>query len=191
MTAADHRGSLMIREWTILERKPVEDHGIFKVHTKIVRSPRTGAAMEVKAISFGDWVMALPLTVDGKVVMVRQYRHGTEGVSLELPGGLVDPADTCPEAAAKRELEEETGYEALEYVLIGSCFPQPAVLENRGFFVLASNVRLTSESQPDPGEEIETVLFPLDDIPGMIRKGQISNGMVQLAFYKYFMHYKK
>ena len=181
----------MIGEWTILERKPFEDHGIFKVHTKIVLSPRTGAAIEVKAISFRDWVMVLPLTADGEVVMVRQYRHGIEAVSLELPGGLIDPSDTCPEAAARRELEEETGYGAQEYVLIGSCFPQPAVLDNRGFFVLASNVRLTCKSQPDPGEEIDVVMLPLDEIAGMIQNGHISNGMVQLAFYRYFMHRKK
>ncbi len=177
----------MILEWKILERKPVEDHRIFKIHTKIVQSPRTGAAMEVKAISFGDWVMTLPLTADGRVVMVRQYRHGIEGVSLELPGGLIDPGDTSPEAAGERELKEETGYEAPEYILIGSCFPQPAVLDNRGFFILAGNAHLTCEPQPDHGEDIEVVLLPLDEIPRKIENGQISNGMVQLAFHKYFM----
>jgi 8-oxo-dGTP pyrophosphatase MutT (NUDIX family) len=181
----------MIREWTILERKPLEDHKIFKVHTKIVRSPRTGAAMEVKAISFRDWVMVLPLTADGKVIMINQYRHGIEAISLELPGGLIDPCDDSPEAAARRELLEETGYEAQEYQVIGSCFPQPAVLENRGFFVLASDARLTCEMQPDPGEEIEVAVFSLDDIPGMIQNGRIPNGMVQLAFYKYFMRNRK
>ena len=65
----------MIREWKILERKPLEDHKIFKIHTKVVQSPRTGAPMEVKAISLRDWVIALPLTSEGEVVMVRQYRH--------------------------------------------------------------------------------------------------------------------
>jgi ADP-ribose pyrophosphatase len=181
----------MIKEWKTLERKPPEDHRIFQVQTKIVRSPRTGAAMEVKTIFFRDWAMVLPLTADGEVVMVRQYRHGTETVCLELPGGLIDPGDASPEAAAKRELMEETGYEAQDYVLLGSCFPQPAVLKNRGFFVLAINARLTCEPQPDDGEDIEVVRFALHEIPGLIQNGCISNGMVQLAFYGYFMNHRK
>lgn len=176
----------MIEEWKILERKPLEDHRIFKIQTKIVQSPRTGAEMEVKTISFRDWAMVLPLTVDGKVVMVRQYRHGIETVCLELPGGLIDPGDASPEDATKRELMEETGYEAQDYVLIGSCFPQPALLKNRGFFVLANNARLTGEPRPDDGEDIEVVCLSLDEIPGLIQDGHISSGMVQLAFYRYF-----
>ncbi|MGO9022156.1 MAG: NUDIX hydrolase [Syntrophobacteraceae bacterium] len=181
----------MIREWKTLERKPPEDHRIFKIQTRIVQSPRTGTAMEVKTISIRDWAMVLPLTAEGEVVMVRQYRHGIETVCLELPGGLIDPGDFSPEATAKRELMEETGYEAREYILLGSCFPQPAVLKNRGFFVLASDVRLTCEPKPDDGEDIEVVRFALHEIPGLIQNGSISSGMVQLAFYGYFMNHRK
>ncbi len=179
----------MIREWKVLERKPLEDHRIFKIHTKTVLSPRTGAAMEVKALSLRDWVLTLPVTVEGDVVMVRQYRHGIEGICLELPGGLIDPEDPSPEAAARRELEEETGYAAPDFVQLGSCFPQPAMLNNRCFFVLAREADLVGSPQPDQGEDIEVVRFPLNEIPGMIQGGLISNGMVQLAFYAYFMNY--
>jgi 8-oxo-dGTP pyrophosphatase MutT (NUDIX family) len=180
-----------IGEWEILERKSLEDHRIFKVQTKIVRSPQTGAAMEVKAISQSDWAVALPLTPDGEVVMVRQYRHGVEQVCLELPGGLIDPGDASPEAAARRELEEETGYIAADYLLMGSCFPSPAVFGNRCFFVLATDVRLLGRPQPDQSEELEVVRLPLDEVPHLIENGRISNGMVQLAFYKYFFERMK
>ncbi|MDR3553600.1 MAG: NUDIX hydrolase [Syntrophobacteraceae bacterium] len=178
----------MIREWKILERKPLEDHKIFKIHTKVAQSPRTGVPMEVKAISLRDWVIALPLTSEGEVVMVRQYRHGIESVCLELPGGLVDPGDGSARDTAKRELREETGYEAPDFIPLGSCFPSPAVLENRCFFFLAADARSTGEMQPDQGEDLEVVLFPLEEIPSMIETGAISNGMVQLAFYKFFEH---
>lgn len=150
----------------------------------------TCAALEIKSISFRDWAMALPLTAGGEAIMVPQYRLGIEGVSLELPGGLVYPEDASQEAAALGELREETGYEAAECVSMGSCFPRPAVLENRGFFFPAKNVCGVRGPQPDP-EEIEAVLLPIDEIPAMIKQGVICNGMAQAAFHKYFMHYRK
>ena len=77
--------------------------------------------------------------------MVNQYRHGIEQVGLELPGGLVDPQDASPEVAARRELLEETGYQAAGLIKIGECYPQPAVLSNRCFFfcTIRSRTRLS------------------------------------------------
>ncbi len=181
--------STTVRKWSITERMPPEDHGIFKIHTKTALSPRTGAVMRVKAISFRDWVVVLPLTKGGEVVMVQQYRHGIEGICLELPGGLIDPEDDSPAVAAERELREETGFEAAEFVSLGSCFPQPAVMDNRCFFILAHDARLACEPQPDPGEDIEVVRLALEDVPSLIKTGHIANGMIQLAFYTYFMQH--
>ncbi len=176
-----------VRQWSISERMPPEDHGIFKITTKTVLSPRTGAAMRVKSISMRDWVVVLPLTEEGEVVMVQQYRHGVEGVFLELPGGLIDPGDGSPAVAAGRELREETGFEAMELVSLGSCFPVPALMENRCFFVLARSVRPVCAPQPDPGEDIEVVRLALAEVPHLIQTGQISSGMIQLAFSMYFL----
>ncbi|MGD9134201.1 MAG: NUDIX hydrolase, partial [Desulfobacterales bacterium] len=117
----------MIRDWSIINREQVGDFRLFSLIQKKVRSPRTGEIREVQALHFSDWVLVLALTPQEKVVMVRQYRHGTEQVCLELPGGLVDPADDSPELSARRELLEETGYEANEIELVGECCPQPAI----------------------------------------------------------------
>ena len=179
--------STTVRKWNVSERMPPEDHGIFKVHTKTAISPRTGAAMRVKSISVKDFVIVLPLTDDGEVVMVQQYRHGIEGICLELPGGLIDPGDDSPAVAAERELREETGFEATGFFSLGSCFPQPAVMDNRCFFILAENARPACEPRPDPGEDIEVVRLFLLDVPRLIDAGHISSGMIQLAFYRYFM----
>jgi len=118
---------------------------------KKVRSPRTGEIREVQALQFPDWVLILALTPQEEVVMVRQYRHGTEQVCLELPGGLVDPDDDSPELSARRELLEETGYQADEITLLGECFPQPAILSNKCFFYLAENAAQIQSQDLDAG----------------------------------------
>jgi 8-oxo-dGTP pyrophosphatase MutT (NUDIX family) len=119
--------------------------------------------------------------------MVREYRHGTEHICLELPGGLVDPADDSPERSARRELLEETGYQAAEIVLIGECFPQPAILTNKCFFFMAGNAAEVQSQELDSGEDIEILKVPLEEIPVKIRNDEIDHGMVQLAFFFLWM----
>lgn len=176
----------MIGDWDILSRKVVGDFGLFKVEDKQARSPRTGEVRPVKAIRFPDWVMVLPVTPQDEVVMVRQYRHGIERVCLELPGGLVDPDDPSPRDAAGRELLEETGYSFDRITALGKCYPLPAVLTHKGRFYLASGARKTREPEPDPGEDIAIIRVPLKKIGGMIDRGEIDHGMVQLAFFLYW-----
>lgn len=176
----------MIRTWEVLSRELVGDFGLFKVQARQARSPRTGAIRPIKVIDFPDWVMVLPITAQGEVVMVRQYRHGIERVCLELPGGLVDREDPSPQRTAARELLEETGYAARHYQLLGKCHPQPAVLSNVGFFYLAQDARFEEEPKLDAGEDIEVVNVPLDQVPGLIDGGQIDHAMVLTAFCYYW-----
>lgn len=177
----------MIREWEILKRERVADYKIFALDKKQVRSPRTGDTREVQALQFSDWVLILAVTPQQEVVMVRQYRHGTEQVHLELPGGLVHPADTSPELSAQRELLEETGYEVSNIRLIGECYPQPAVLSNRCIFYLAEGAVKTQQQHLDAGEDIEIITMPLNQISAKIESKEIDHGMVLLAFFFYRM----
>ena len=172
----------MIQDWSVLKRQQVEDFKLFQIQKKQVRSPRTGEISEVQAIPLVDWVLILPLTADEKVIMVRQYRHGIERVCLELPGGLVDPADDSPARSAQRELLEETGYRSDQIMLIGECYPQPAILSNKCFFYLAQNAAEVKAQQLDSGEDIEIVKIPLEQIPARIANKEIDHGMVLLAF---------
>ena len=173
----------MIQDWAILKREPVEDFKLFQIQRKQVRSPRTGEVREVQAIQFADWVLILPLTADEEVIMVNQYRHGIERVCLELPGGLVDAADGSPARSAQRELLEETGYQADQIMLIGECYPQPAVLSNKCFFYLAKNTTKVQPPHLDSGEDIEIIKIPLNEIPAKIENKAIGHGMVLLAFF--------
>jgi 8-oxo-dGTP pyrophosphatase MutT (NUDIX family) len=137
-----------------------------------------------------DWINVIPLTADHRVVMIRQYRHGSKEVTLEIPGGLVDPGDT-PEKAAARELMEETGYQAEELVQIGVVNPNPALFNNRCYTFIAQNAQKIRAPMPDQTEDIEVVLMPISDIQELISKGEIDHAMVIAAFYWYFLETQK
>lgn len=173
----------MIQNWAVVKRQQVEDHRIFQIQRKQVRSPRTGKISEVQAIQFPDWVLILAVTPWQEVVMVRQYRHGSEQVCLELPGGLVDPGDTSAELSAERELLEETGFKADRIRQIGACYPQPAILSNRCFFYLGENAVRAQSQNLDAGEDIEILTVPLKEIRAKIERKEIDHGMVLLAFF--------
>jgi len=177
----------MPEPWPLIRSTPDKSYRVFSVRTDTVRSPRTGKEHDFYVIESADWVNIIPLTSDNQVVMVRQYRHGTRQISLEIPGGLVNPQDT-PLDTARKELLEETGYQAEEITLIGTAHPQPALFNNRCFTFLATNVRKTAALDLDEGEDIEVALISLSDIPRLIREGEITNAMVILAFYWYFIN---
>jgi len=177
----------MIRDWPVISREQIGDFRLFSLTKKKVRSPRTGEIREVQTLQFTGWVLIMALTPQEEVVMVRQYRHGTEQVCLELPGGLVDPGDDSPALSARRELLEETGYQADEIVLIGECFPQPAILTNKCFFYLAKNAAEVQSQDLDSGEDIEISKVPLEEIPAKIENRKIDHGMVLLAFFFLWM----
>jgi ADP-ribose pyrophosphatase len=176
----------MPEPWPLIRSTPDKSYFVFSVRTDTVCCPRTGEEHDFYVLESRDWINIIPLTPDNQVVMAKQYRHGTREITLEIPGGLVDPGDT-PEEAARRELLEETGYEAKELILLGSACPQPAILNNRSITYLARDVQQVQEPQLDETEDIEVILVPLSEITDLIRRGEISNAMVILAFYWYFM----
>jgi 8-oxo-dGTP pyrophosphatase MutT (NUDIX family) len=121
----------MIEPWEKLDSQYLGDFRIFRIRQDTSRSPRTGAAHRFFVLESPDWVNVIPLTPEGNVIMIRQYRHGTEDVTLEVPGGMVDADDGDPSVSAARELREETGYEVEEIIHLGSVAPNPAFLNNQ------------------------------------------------------------
>ena len=171
----------MTRPWPLLASEPVFDAGLFRVMKDRARSPRTGGERDFYLLQMVDWLMAVPLTVDGKLLMVRQYRHGSRAASLEVPGGLHDGAGERPEQGAARELAEETGYGGGELSFLGELRPQPALLSNRVRIYLAKDVRKTAAARPDAGEDIEVVLLERREVPARIAGGEINNAMTVAA----------
>ena len=164
--------------WQQLSDETLVQYKVFRVRRSRRRSPRTGAEIGFFLMDTPDWVNVLPITTDGQVVMVRQYRHGSERVSLELPGGLIDPHETDPAKAAARELREETGYEAERIEPVGVMNPNPAMMSNRCFAFVATGCRRVGGLEMDAGEDIEVVTVPLADLDRIIADGEIEHAIV-------------
>jgi len=172
-----------VDSWTHLNRLHEGHYRVFDVFRQRMKSPRTGNDHEFFVIDAPDWVNVIPLTADDHVVCVRQYRPGTDQVTLEIPGGMIDPEDADPVAAAAREMREETGYTATRFDDIGCIAPNPAIQSNRCYTVCACDAVRDGPQALDGAEEIDVELVPLDTIPSLVAQGRITHSLVIAAFY--------
>jgi 8-oxo-dGTP pyrophosphatase MutT (NUDIX family) len=169
------------RSWKLLSTRLIADYRILRLREdRYLFEPNRTEADFVVCDSL-DWVLVIPITDDGQVVLVRQFRHGVRQVVLEVPGGLLEPNET-PEASAARELREETGYQAEKIRLVGKMMPNAAINSAYIHIAVAEGCRLAGDQNLDPFERIEVVLRPLTDIPGMIASGELAHALVVAAF---------
>jgi ADP-ribose pyrophosphatase len=169
--------------WEVLKSDIIYRCRIFSVRRDQSRSPRSGQTWDFHVLETADWVNVVPLTGAQQVVMVRQYRHGVRDLTLEVPAGLIDPADRTPAEAALRELREETGYGAREIIPLGAVHPNPAIMNNQCHMFVAHDVELQGAPQWDGTEELAVESVPLAHVPELIANGAISNALTLVAFY--------
>lgn len=124
-------------------------------------------------IRIPDFVHVIPVTAKGEIVMVRQFRHGIEAPTLEFPGGLLDASDPCAASAARREMREETGYDAPILRPLPILHPNPALLTNQAHFFVAENATLATDIQLEPTEDVAVVLVPLSQAREACRTGPL------------------
>jgi 8-oxo-dGTP pyrophosphatase MutT (NUDIX family) len=169
----------MLKDWRLLGIREVFSCRLFKLKVKEFLSPRTGKPHEFYQIETRDWVGIIPL-LNEEVILVRQFRHGSEEMSLEIPGGIVDEDD--PLQAALRELEEETGFKAKRIELLGVLKPQPALFNNRFYVFLARELEKVGDPLPEETEQIELVKMPLSQVLKDMASGKIDHALVLAAF---------
>lgn len=156
---------------------------IFSIRRERSRFSRDDAEHEFHVLECTDWVNIIPITSAGEIVLVRQFRHGIRDCTLEIPGGMVDPEDTTPLVAARREMIEESGYDSEHVEPLGSIHPNPAIQSNHCHSFVAYDVERRHVPSFDSTEETEVVLVPLARIPELIRGGDITHALVVVAFH--------
>jgi 8-oxo-dGTP pyrophosphatase MutT (NUDIX family) len=175
----------MIHSWKKLDSKSLSDFRIFSVRSDRRVSPRTQAEHSFYVIDCANWVNVIAITPDQQLVMIEQFRHGTETVELEIPGGMIDPEDASPLEAGVRELREETGYAGERARVLGDIYPNPAIMSNTCYTVLVENCRCVHPCQFDNAEDLATRLVPVAEIPGLVAQGKIRHSLVVVALYHY------
>ena len=175
----------MIQPWKKVRSTPIGDFRIFKLRSEVKISPLTGKEHDFYVLDSPDWVNVIALTPDRQLVMIEQYRHGSNTIELEIPGGMMDPGETDPVVSAVRELREETGCEGENARLLGRVHANPAILANTCFTVIVDNCRLKHETKFDFSEDLVTRLVPVAEAPKLVADGKISHSLVVAALYHF------
>lgn len=158
--------------WERLGGEQLLETPYFNLRSDRLRLPDGSVKDPYYVLERPDAAIIFPITEDGEVVLVRQYRPPIERLELGLPAGLVEPGEK-PEAAARRELLEETGYGGGEWEPLGSLASSPSLKDNWAYLFLARGVEETAPPDPDEHETIEVVRVPLDEIFGLVSSGEI------------------
>ncbi|MCY7375809.1 MAG: NUDIX hydrolase [Pyrinomonadaceae bacterium] len=172
----------ILETWTRKQSKAVADCRVFKVREDACERDSDGKAATFFVIENPDWVNVIALTKEKQVVLIEQFRHGSEEIILEIPGGMMDENETA-EFAAKRELLEETGYSSDEFVYLGKSRPNPAIQNNWIYHYAALNCEKTQETAFDEHESVITKLVALANIENLVESGKITHSLAIVGFY--------
>ncbi|SIT93758.1 8-oxo-dGTP pyrophosphatase MutT, NUDIX family [Pontibacter indicus] len=171
-----------IERWKTLKSQVVFDHKWYTLRRDHVELPN-GHQMDDYFVSVRpDVVLTFPITEDGHVLFVRQYKHAASDIFIELPGGVIDAHENDPKEAARRELLEETGYTSDDMELLLEVIDNPTKDTNKIYFFLMRNAREVSAQDLDESEHIEVLKVPLQEVGQMVLSGQIHvSGSVALC----------
>jgi ADP-ribose pyrophosphatase len=166
--------------WKVLRTEEGPELPIFNVRFDWLENPRNGAPLKAVVLDVPDWVTVAAVTPEKELVVVRQYRFGVGRFTTELPAGLVHAGEPHLEAA-RRELEEETGYTSSEWEYLGWVEPNPAFQNNRLHQWLARDARPTRPRRLDEGEDIEVAVLSPREIRREVEEGRMRNSLALLS----------
>jgi ADP-ribose pyrophosphatase len=173
-----------LAKWRRVREEPMSSYRVFDVSRVTLQDGAGRDRGDAFIMRCRDWCNVLAITPNDEVVLIWQYRFGSDAMSLEIPGGVIDAGET-PEHAALRELREETGYEAERVEPLVVVEPNPAMQDNRFHAFVARGARPTAVTKFDAMEELETVLLPLSRLEALLDGGQVTHSLVHVTLETY------
>ncbi|RYY97675.1 MAG: NUDIX hydrolase [Chitinophagaceae bacterium] len=172
-----------MEKWKVLESKYLHRKDWLTIREDKCEMPNGNLIPAFYVNEYPDWVNAFALTKEGKVLMVRQYRHGIDSIETELPGGVAEEGESM-EAACRREVLEETGYHFENFKLLGRVSANPSTTNNFTHFFLATGGEKVADQKLDHSEELEVLEWTIDEVKAFVRENKMMQSLhVNCIFY--------
>ena len=181
-------GTARAKKVRILSSATIYAGPVFGIRRDEVIEP-SGVRATREVVTHPGSVVVLPVLPDGRILLIRQYRHATRQYLWELVAGRIDPGET-PKVAAARELIEETGYRAKRMRVFLDVFPTPGFLEERMFILLAEGLT-AGEAEPEEDEKIVSHAYNRRQLEEMIRRGRLRDAKTIAGILFYFRFLSK
>lgn len=163
-------------KWKVLASEYLHNEPWLTIRKDKCELPNGKLVPEFFINEYPEWVNVFGTTEEGKVLMVKQYRHGIEQVGIELPGGVAEKGEDA-ETAARREIMEETGYEFSEFVYLGKVSANPSTTNNFTHMFLATGGKKVAEQKLDETEDIEVLLYSIDEVKKLVKENKIMQSL--------------
>lgn len=175
----------MDKKWIILSSDYPLKSKWLNVRKDKVRMPKGVELDDFYILEYPDWINVIAITEDGKFVLERQYRHGTQTVEYEICAGVIEKGEE-PLEAAQRELFEETGYGGGEWNLYCITAPNPAAMTNKNYTFLAKGVKPISYQHLEKTEDIDVIVMSREDVKKILIEGKMMQGIMQAPLWRLF-----
>lgn len=172
-----------IKPWKTLDSVELAKFGYFRLRKDKCELPDGRVMPGYYTMEFNDWVNIIPVTKENKIVLIRQYRHSVGEITIEIPGGSINPGlNEAILKGAERELEEETGYTSKNIEFVGIQHPNPALLSNKMHTYIAWDAEKTKDQELDPFEDIEVFEVSFKELNELIQSGKITHSIILGSF---------